>query len=273
MKILFSKSKWELPQLGLGEFLARIKVSGFDASELYLPDVAETDDTVRRMHNEAGVDLVAQLVTSGDTPAAHEESLRRLYARAVGCGAVRVNCHTGTDWFSFADNLRLFKVALGLEAEHELGICHETHRGRALYNAPDSLRYLRELPALKLTADFSHWQVVHETDDLAHQHEAVDAAIARAWHLHARVGSAQAPQVADARVAAHAPQLGTLLGFWRRILQARAADGAEFIAITPEFGPPAYQQVDPSTGRLLSDPWEVNLWMRDHLRSKLSAFL
>lgn len=273
MKLLFAKSKWELPDLGLGEFLGKVKAAGFDASELYLPAVVETDDEVRAAHRDAGLEFVAQIVTEGETPGAHEESLRRRYDRALACGAVRVNCHTGADWFGFADNVRLFETALGLETENAVAICHETHRGRALYNAPDTVRYLAELPGLRLTADFSHWQVVHETDDLVRQAGAIDAAIPRIWHIHARVGCAHAPQVADPRVAAYAHPLRTLLGIWRRILEARAAEGAPFIAITPEFGPPAYQPVEPATGRLLADPWEVNFWMRDHLRSALSAFL
>ena len=273
MRLLFAKSKWELPESGLGEFLARVKHAGFDAAELYLPGVGESDETVRRMHADAGLDLVAQIVTDGESPAAHGESLRRLYDRALSCGAVRVNCHTGADWFPFADNIRLFATALGLEAGEEPGICHETHRGRALFSAPETQRFLAELPALRLTADFSHWQVVHETDDLAQQAEAVDAAIGRAWHIHARVGCAQAPQVADARAPEFAPQLETLLGLWRRVLQARASDGADFVAITPEFGPPPYQPVAPSTARALADPWAVNLWMRDYLRSALPEFV
>lgn len=271
MRLLIAKSKWELPECGLGDFLGRIKAAGFDASELYLPGVDESDEVVRRRHADAGLDLVAQIVTDGDTPAAHAESLRRLYARSLSCGAVRVNCHTGTDWLSFADNARLFELALALEGEHGVVICHETHRSRALHSAPDTQRFLAEFPSLRLTADFSHWQVVHETDDLMRQAEAIEAAIGRAWHIHARVGCAQAPQVADARAPEFVPQLQTLLGFWRRILRAREAEGADFVAITPEFGPPPYQPVEPGSGRMLSDPWEVNLWMRHLLRRVLVA--
>jgi len=273
VRLVFAKSKWELPECGLGEFLARIKAAGFDAAELYLPDVAESDEVVRRRHADAGLHLVAQIVTDGDNPAAHAESLRRLYARALGCGALRVNCHTGTDWFSFADNARLFELALALEAEHGVVICHETHRGRALYNAPDTQRFLAEFPALGLTADFSHWQVVHETDDLSRQAEGVEAAVGRAWHIHARVGCSQAPQVSDPRAPEFARQLETLLAVWLRILRAREAEGADFVAITPEFGPPPYQPVEPGSGRMLSDPWEVNVWMQGHLRSACAGFV
>lgn len=271
MRLLFAKSKWESSHLALAEFLPKVKAAQFDAAELYLPELAGKDRDTRSSLDEAGLLMVAQIVTEGVNADEHEESLRRLHARALDCGAVRVNCHTGADWLPFGGNVRLFEAALRLEAEHGVAICHETHRGRALYNAPDTLRYLRELPALKLTADFSHWQVVHETDDLARQAKAVEAAVGQAWPIHARVGCAQAPQVADARAPEFVPQLQTLLGFWRRILRAREAEGADFVAITPEFGPPPYQPVEPGSGRMLSHPWEVNLWMRHLLRRVLTA--
>ncbi len=95
LKLLFAKSKWDLPDLGLADFLAKIKAAGFGASELYLPTVTETDGEVRSAHEKAGLKLVAQIVTEGDSRDAHEESLRRLYARSLACGAVRVICLIG----------------------------------------------------------------------------------------------------------------------------------------------------------------------------------
>lgn len=271
MQLLFAKSKWEKPEAGLPEFLAQIKEAGFDASELYLPAITETDREVREAHAGCGLRMIAQIVTDGETPAAHGESLRRLYDRALSCGAMQVNCHTGADWFAFADNMQLFEAALELEGRNGTTICHETHRGRALYNAPDTLRYLAGLPELRLTADLSHWQVVHETDDLARQSAAVDAVVRSAWHIHARVGSSQAPQVSDPRAPEFAAQFAVLRDIWHRILQARAADKADFVAVTPEFGPPPYQQVEPRTGRPAADPWQVNLWMRESLRRSWSS--
>ena len=228
MKVLFSKSR-ELPGCGLVEFFRRVRSVDFDAVELYLPEIAEKDnDTVRSCKNE-GLQLVLQVATCGDTPAEHRDSLQRLCARAAACGAARINCHAGADWSTFADNARLFETGLNLEKELGVAICHETHRGRALYNAPDTARYLAELPDLKLTADLSHWQVVHETEDLARQSDVVGAVVDRAWHIHARVGCSQAPQVADPRAPEFTAQLETLLAVWRRILRARAGAGAEFV--------------------------------------------
>lgn len=272
MRLLFAKSKWESPHLDLGEFVSKVKAAHFDAVELYLPELDGKDRDVRSALDEAGLVMVAQIVTEGVNADEHEKSLRRLHARALDCGAVRVNCHTGADWLPFGDNVRLFEAALRLEAEHGVAICHETHRGRALYNAPDTLRFLRELPALKVTADLSHWQVVHETDDLSRQAAGVEAVVARAWHIHARVGCAQAPQVADPREPEFAGQFETLVRIWRRILETRGAEETDFVCITPEAGPAPYQQCEPATCRPLADPWEVNIWMRDRLRAAFAEF-
>lgn len=54
MRLLFAKSKWELPECELGDFLGRIKAANFDASELYLPGADESDEVVRRRHADAG---------------------------------------------------------------------------------------------------------------------------------------------------------------------------------------------------------------------------
>ena len=138
-----------------------------------------------------------------------------------------------------------------------------------MYNAPDTLRTLRELPSLRINADFSHWQVVHESDDLQAHGKAVQAVIDRAWHIHARVGFSQGPQVPDPSAPEWAGQLEICVDWWRRILDARRAQGAEFLTISPEFGPEPYMPAAPHLGWPVADAWEINCWMRRRL---LAAF-
>ena len=114
-----------------------------------------------------------------------------------------------------------------------------------------------------LNADFSHWFCVHETD-LRDQPEAVDMAISRAWHIHARVGFDEGPQMAFPLSPAAKPWLNRHLELWQRIIAARQADGAEFLTITPEAGPPGYMPID-SDGTALADAWDINVGMRDYL--------
>jgi sugar phosphate isomerase/epimerase len=269
MEIVFAKAKWEAWTEPLAPFLVRAKEAGFTATEIFLPSLSETPAEIRAAHRAVGLGLVAQFITVGSTPAEHLRSLEERYAFARACEPLVVDCHTGSDAFSFDDNLRIFTRALELEQRHGLRICHELHRGRAFYNAPDTARYLRALPELSCTADFSHWQVVHESDDLAAHAEAVAQVISRAHHIHARVGFGEGPQIPDPRAPEWAGVVAILVGWWRRIVAARRAEGAARLTISPEFGPVPYMPTIPFANRPVADAWEINCWMREHLQREL----
>lgn len=271
MKLIFAKAKWEAWTQPLHPFLDRAAAAGFDATEIFIPSLAESPAAIARAHADAGLKLVAQITTDGETLSDHLASLESRYLRAIACQPLLVDCHTGKDAFNHDENLLLFIRACELERDHGVPICHELHRGRALYNAPDTLRFLRELPALRVNADFSHWQVVHECGCLTGHAAAVEAVIERAYHIHARVGFAEGPQVPDPRAPEWAEQVAINIGLWRRIVVARRAEGRSFLTISPEFGPVPYMPTIPYENRPVADPWEVNCWMRDTLRSELAV--
>ena len=270
MRLIFAKTKWEAPELPLSEFLRRARGEGFSATEINISELSESPEEIRALHAAAGLELVAQFLTAGDTPSEHAASMRQLHRRAVECAPLIVNCHTGRDFFTFEQNLALFRLSLELEQESGIPFCHELHRGRAFCNAPQTQRTLRELPGLRINADFSHWQVVHESDDLQAYREAVQEVIDRAWHIHARVGFSQGPQVPDPRAPEWAPQLGICVGWWRRIIDARRAQGARFLTVAPEFGPEPYMPMVPHPCRPVADAWGINCWMRRYLSTAFS---
>lgn len=101
------------------------------------------------------------------------------------------------------------------------------------------------------------------------QPAAVDLAIARASHIHARVGFEEGPQVPDPLHPLWSRWTRLHLDLWRRIIAARRADGAAFLTLTPEFGPPPYMPIDPRSGHPLADAWETNVRFRDWLQQNL----
>lgn len=268
MKIILAKAKWERWDQPLLPFLEDAAGAGFSATEIYIPAMAESPEECARFHRLAGLGLVAQIITEGQDVSDHIRCFEERFLKALDCGPLVVNSHSGRDIWSLDDNLRLFDKTLELEARHGVPICHETHRSRALFCAPAARAILAARPELKLTADFSHWLCVHESD-LSDQQESVAAAISSACHIHARVGHSQGPEVADPRVPEWRQWLDLSLGFWRRIAEARRAGGAAFLTITPEFGPPPYMPTHPATGEPLADPWELNCWMAGFLRREL----
>ncbi|PWF45436.1 sugar phosphate isomerase/epimerase family protein [Massilia glaciei] len=270
MQILYAKSKWERPDASLPAFLAECRADGYDATELYLPGVSEAPTEIAELHRAASLLLVGQIVTSGANADQHIASLDRLVPMAAACAPLFINCHSGRDWFGFDANLRILRHADGLARSHGLAPHHELHRGRALYNAPDTVRYLEAFPGLTVTADFSHWFCVHESD-LSDQEEALARTVAAARHIHARVGFNEGPQVADPASPGAAPWLERHLGLWRRIAAARRASGAPWLTITPEFGPAPYMPATGPGDTPAADAWLVNRWMRDTLRARLLA--
>ena len=175
-----------------------------------------------------------------------------------------MNAQTGRDHFAFADSLRIFERGEALREAATVPLLHETHRGRALFSAPATAAFLAALPGLRLTADFSHWFCVHESD-LADQPEAVASAVAASHHVHARIGFAEGPQVGDPRGEAFLPWLERHLELWRRIVAAREREGRPFLTLTPEFGPAPYMPLRPIENEPVADAWAVNVWMRDRL--------
>lgn len=269
MEILFTKANWEVSHLSVASFVDLAAADGYDVTEIYLPPRVESTAEIRALHDAAGLKIISQIVTEGRTPDDHLRSLKELYLRAVELNPLFINCHTSKDHFPFADSMRIFEAAEKLVAEHGVPIFHETHRGRALFSAPATLEFLRHLPNLRLTADFSHWVCVHESD-LSDQPEALATAMQATRHIHARVGFDEGPQISDPRNPVHAPWLDRFTDWWKQILELRRAEGCEWCTVTPEFGPAPYMPLTGSSPDPVGDAWEYNLWMRNYLRQHLN---
>jgi sugar phosphate isomerase/epimerase len=267
LKLVFAKAAWELSHWPMEQFIARVTENGWDATEIYLANRPESQSEILRLHRDAGLDLIAQISTTGTTHAEHFASLREHYLNALECGSIAVNCQTGRDIFSFDDNRRLFEAAVELTEKEGIPIHHEIHRGRALFTGPLCRDFLEAIPGLRLTADVSHLFCVHESD-LSDQPDAVDAIVAAADHVHARVGFAEGPQLADPRNSAYQEWVDASMNLWQRIRSRMESEGRETMTITPEFGPPPYAPLQGLTSEPVADPWEMNHWMRDEIRRR-----
>ncbi len=146
-------------------------------------------------------------------------------------------------------------------------IYHETHRGRFAFAAHVTRNFLREIPDLKLSADFSHWCCVAESE-LDNQQESLNMAIERSFHIHARVGYPGGPQVLDPRLPEWGKITSKFVGWWKKIIKEREKHGLEEISVTSEFGPFPYMQRAPFTLTPLSNQWEINVYMKDLLMNE-----
>jgi sugar phosphate isomerase/epimerase len=248
------------------EFCAKAKSAGFDGGEtgvsLDPAKQAATVATIRKHGLEVG------MLIGGREPdvAAHYATFAAQLPVALAEKPAYVNCHTGRDWFDAAQNQRFFELCHEGSRRSGIPIHHETHRSRALYSAAVAKEYLRRDSSLRLTFDISHWCVVSESL-LADQGEAVDLAISRSDHIHARVGQPQAPQVSDPRAPEWEAALNAHLAWWDRIVALKKAAGAPLTMLS-EFGPVPYTPALPYTRAPVSDAWQINVWMMELFRKR-----
>jgi sugar phosphate isomerase/epimerase len=272
MQISIFAPHWGSNELAPQVFIDKVVAAGFDGIEMSLPlDAAARDDWTRRIA-AVGLGLIAQqwetvFHTQFD---AHKTALAELLHNACAARPLLVNSHTGKDFYSREQNLDLIALADAISREHGVPIVHEIHRSRFSGHPMLLLPYLAQLPQLPLTADLSHWCCACESL-LEDQPETLAATLPHVRHIHARVGHAQGPQVADFRAPEAAEALKAHLQWWDQVVELRHAAGAELLTMTPEFGPAPYTQTLPYTQQPVSNTWELNVAMLQLLRARYAS--
>jgi sugar phosphate isomerase/epimerase len=268
MRIRYFHALWGLTLPTLEANLSRIREGGFDGVEMGVPEEGGERRELGLLLERLGLELVAQQWTRGASPQEHASSFEQQYRRAAELRPLLVNSHTGRDTFTTEGNLQVFDRARQLEEQLGIPVVHEVHRGRATFCTNSTSTLLERLPDLKLAADFSHWCCVHESL-LEDQEPLVERAIARSFHVHARVGHPEGPQVGDPRAPEWQPALEAHLAWWQRIVDRRRREGAEQLTFCPEFGPPGYMPTLPYTRQPVADLWEINCHMKALLEKRL----
>lgn len=272
MRLLVLRSAWGLRGLrdAPARTLAGLRSAGFDGLEASLEDLgasAEARAEAVRVARDEGLSLIISAYSSWanyegpateqllSPPSAHLDRLTReleaIAEASVAAGplspVLRVNAHSGSDAWS-EDEAAAF-LASAVEAASRIGealppVSHETHRGRALCCPFATARLLRRVPQLRLTSDLSHWVVKTERMlDTAPEQELLLGRVAPAVdHLHARVGTPQAPQVASlAESATTARAAERFYGWWEACwaaAEARSLSSRDStLTATVEYGP------------------------------------
>ncbi|RKO85609.1 hypothetical protein BDK51DRAFT_22387, partial [Blyttiomyces helicus] len=151
---------------------------------------------------------------------------------------LRINAHSGSDDFPLEDVLIFFEGAAAIEASLPSSlppISHETHRGRMLHSPWVALRVADARPEVRFTLDISHWNVVAERMiDV----ETLRPILEKTLHIHARIGTTQASQVADPRSDSVKEFETYHRACWETVWQAHKTSGKmKWTSLTPEYGP------------------------------------
>ncbi|WP_236640860.1 sugar phosphate isomerase/epimerase family protein [Flagellimonas alvinocaridis] len=267
-EILFFQTNWG-NTLSWDAFCERAKASGFDGIDVWLPNEAESQQQLNAALKKH--DLKLNLMHGTDNSLPFEESLeaykKKLYV-LVSWKPVVINSQTGSDFFSMEQNTAFIKAANAISKETGIPIYHETHRGRFSYTLPITLDYLKKISDLRLTADISHWMVVHESL-LEGRDAMLSDVIAKTDHIHARVGHAESPQVNDPKAPEWKRAVDRHLDIWEKVIRKFWAENDRPMTVTSEFGPPYYMPALPYTQLPVSDQWEANVYMMNIIKQRL----
>jgi sugar phosphate isomerase/epimerase len=271
MKILFFCPLWGNKDIPIKEFVSKVKNAGYDGVELSLSlDKTEREKVISAIK-------IADLLYIGqhwETVTLDFEEHRkaytdRLYNLAKG-NPIFIDSQTGIDFFSFEENMELVDAASAFTSDTGIQVVHETHRGKFTFAAHITRQFLEANPDLRIGADFSHWCNVAESL-LENQEETLNFAIARADHIHARVGFQEGPQIPDPRAPEWKLVVEKHVSWWERILHRAKNENREYFTISPEFGPYPYMTILPYTKQPIADQWEVNVYMMNMLKDRFKG--
>ena len=255
MRLLLVRNLWGVVG-AWEEVFPLIAKNGYVGIESAVPR-AEDRARFSTLLERHGFGYIPQIFTTGKDVQEHIQSFRQQTEDVAKFKPLMINSHSGNDGFREADADRFFTEALRIEQSAGIQVVHETHRGRILYNPWTTQRLVDRFAALKLCADFSHLVCVCEP---LLQEDIIRQCAPRCVHVHARVGYEEGPQVSNPRAPEYRPHLEAHEKWWRWIWEAQAAQGAEAVTLTPEFGPPQYLHTLPYTNGPVADLREICDW-------------
>jgi sugar phosphate isomerase/epimerase len=271
MKLKFFCPRWGNEHISWDDFLLAVKNANYDGVEFGIANdtSAQELEHVWEKLEKYGLEVIPQHYATYDADfSKHYDSFAAWFELVKPFKALKIDSQTGKDFFTFEQNKKLIDVTINHTKNVGVEVYHETHRNKFAFAAHITKDYLQRIPNLKLTLDVSHWVNVAESF-LEDQEEAMELAIARTEHIHARVGYPEGPQVPDPRVPEWQFAVDKHLAWWDKIISRKKAEGANtVVTITPEFGPYPYMVPLPFTQQPITNQWEVNKYMMDLLRAR-----
>lgn len=264
MRLKFFCPRWGSETLGWDAFLQKAKEAGYDGVEWGISNDALGDSLAKVWEKleKYELEIIPQHYGTyeADFPK-HYDQFGAWFEKIRPFPALKVNSQTGKDFFTFDQNKALIELAGSFAQSTGVPVYHETHRNKFSFAAHIAKEYLSRMPSLKLTLDISHWVNVAESY-LEDQQEAVQLAISRTEHLHARIGHPQGPQISDPRAPEWQEAVHKHLAWWDGVVEHTKRKGRDAVlTITPEFGPHPYMFSLPFTQRPIANQWDINLHM------------
>lgn len=272
-RIKYLYPHWGSESLRLNDFFEVVNSNQFSGIEINIP---EKETFKAQFHKELDLQrqkntnfiLVAQQVFGvvKETPQEYMQKVLKRLESLIDFQPTFINSHTGKDHYSFDDNCRIIEAIENFSLNENIPVYHEIHRGRFTFHSATTLNYLEKFPNLKLVGDLSHWCVVSESM-LQDQDKILHRVGSHIYHLHARVGFEQAPQVNNPFAPEWDSYLNQFITWWKQIIEIHYETDA--FTITPEFGPFPYMPQKPFSKEPLSIQADVNIQLVNYLKEKI----
>ena len=268
MKIKFLYPRWGSENIDWEIFLSDVKKAGFAGIEWFphSEDVNPSDILSLLRKNQLELAIVME-APHYDRFEDYITALILYLNDFADMHPILISAQTGREYFTEEQISHCLDACETISKQTGIPIYQETHRNKWAYAAHVVHPVLKKHPDVLLTFDVSHWFCVSESY-LADQQPAVNEAIKRARHIHARVGHTEGPQVRDPADPQYAEALEAHLKIWDNWITARISDGATECTITPEFGPPPYMVFANKEGTPQQEQWRINNWMKSLLAKR-----
>ena len=150
MTIKFYAPEWG-NTLPFAAFCRNVKQAGYDGVEMSLPFEIKEKRTILTILKDYDLELIGQYWQSLEKDLAeHAKNYERYLQNLIEAEPQFINCQTGKDYYTFAQNKHLFDLAARISKASGVKITHETHRGKSLFAAHITENYLTEMPDLRL---------------------------------------------------------------------------------------------------------------------------
>jgi hypothetical protein len=184
-------------------------------------------------------------------------------------GADHINLQPDVRPYDIEDCIPLLAGWTELAERAGVALNVETHRDRMTTDLHFTLHLLDRFPALRLTADLSHYVVGREfawpiSDE---NHAQIRRILDNTWAIHGRVASREQIQV-QISFPHHRDWLDLFTGWWRYAIRSwrQRAEPDATLTFLCELGPPEYAMTGPD-GYELSDRWQEALALKDLVRA------
>lgn len=272
MELKFFCPRWGSENLTWEEFLFQVKGAGYDGLEWGIDhQVTETEmSLVWNLAEKINLLIIPQhYATYSSNFNQHRDLYKKWLDKMQAFPSLKINSQTGKDFFTFNQNKELISLASEFTSRTGCQVFHETHRNKFSFAAHVTHDYLLAIPRLRLTLDLSHWVTVAESY-LVDQQNAVELALQRTGHIHARVGYPEGPQIPDLRAPEWKEAVEIHLNWWINAYNYLQKKGEKVLTVTPEFGPYPYLINLPFSNQPIANQWDMNKFMMQLVRNRLT---